>query len=177
VALSLAVQATHLRWRYPDGRIVLTPTRLTFVAAIRPTELSPDYEVVFVLESFQDPIVYVVDPPLQRLPGRDLPHVFDADTLCLFVDAEWHPVRLLGDTIVPWASDWLFHYEAWLATGRWEGGGVHPDATPTNRALRRWDTRRPSTRRRVRSHRVDDALAQAYGSATDRSAWTLRAAA
>lgn len=32
----------------------------------------------------------------------------------------------LAHTIVPWACDWLMHYEFWLATGTWAGGGVHP---------------------------------------------------
>ncbi len=32
----------------------------------------------------------------------------------------------LADTILPWASLWLFYYEVWLATGEWVGGGEHP---------------------------------------------------
>lgn len=30
----------------------------------------------------------------------------------------------LADTIIPWTLDWLMHYEFWLATGKWRGGGV-----------------------------------------------------
>ena len=33
---------------------------------------------------------------------------------------------LLADTIVPWAAEWLMHYELWLVTGEWTGGGDHP---------------------------------------------------
>jgi hypothetical protein len=29
------------------------------------------------------------------------------------------------DTIIPWTSEWLLHYECWLATGKWHGGGIH----------------------------------------------------
>jgi hypothetical protein len=29
----------------------------------------------------------------------------------------------LATTIVPWIAEWLYHYEAWLATGVWSDGG------------------------------------------------------
>lgn len=32
----------------------------------------------------------------------------------------------LADTIVVWASEWLFFYESWLLTGDWLGGGHEP---------------------------------------------------
>jgi hypothetical protein len=25
---------------------------------------------------------------------------------------------------VPWTCEWLFHFESWLFTGEWEGGGT-----------------------------------------------------
>lgn len=45
-------------------------------------------------------------------------------SLCLHVPGEWRPDMLLAATIVPWTLEWLVHYEAWLATGEWRGGGV-----------------------------------------------------
>ena len=33
---------------------------------------------------------------------------------------------VFADTLVPWTIEWLFHYEIWLATGTWCGGGEHP---------------------------------------------------
>lgn len=33
----------------------------------------------------------------------------------------------LVDSVLLWASLWLFFYEVWLATGDWLGGGEHPD--------------------------------------------------
>jgi hypothetical protein len=30
----------------------------------------------------------------------------------------------MSKSIVPWLGLWLIHYEGWLATGHWEGGGV-----------------------------------------------------
>jgi hypothetical protein len=29
----------------------------------------------------------------------------------------------VSDTIVPWLTEWLFHYEAWHASKKWLGGG------------------------------------------------------
>jgi hypothetical protein len=41
--------------------------------------------------------------------------------------AEWRPQLQLSDTILPWASLWLFYFEQWLFSGKWEGGGAHPN--------------------------------------------------
>jgi hypothetical protein len=30
---------------------------------------------------------------------------------------------LLSQTILPWASEWLFYYELWLASDTWFGDG------------------------------------------------------
>ncbi len=29
-------------------------------------------------------------------------------------------------TIMPWISQWLYFYEAWVSTGKWFGKGTHP---------------------------------------------------
>ena len=31
----------------------------------------------------------------------------------------------IAKTILPWTSEWLVHYQLWLATGEWHGGGIH----------------------------------------------------
>ncbi|MEZ2410402.1 hypothetical protein AB6806_26745 [Bosea sp. RCC_152_1] len=49
--------------------------------------------------------------------------------LCLYDPRtqEWSPARAMAETIIPWAMEWLFFYEAWLLTGEWHGGGRgHP---------------------------------------------------
>lgn len=40
--------------------------------------------------------------------------------------AEWDGSMLLAEVVVPWTSEWLAHYEIWLATGKWHGRGIHP---------------------------------------------------
>lgn len=82
--------------------------------------------------------VRVVDPPIGLNPrgtGEPPHHIYrDQDgigfRLCLYDPREqdWSPVWPIADTIVPWASEWLFYYEGWLLTGEWAGGGTHPSS-------------------------------------------------
>lgn len=74
----------------------------------------------------------LLQPTIRELAGdRKLPHVFRGvgDPLCLFYAParEWNSSMLIARTIVPWTCEWLFHFEAWLFTGKWDGGGVHHD--------------------------------------------------
>jgi hypothetical protein len=36
----------------------------------------------------------------------------------------------IADTIVPWTAEWLVHYEIWLVTGEWYGGGTGRRGVP-----------------------------------------------
>jgi hypothetical protein len=77
------------------------------------------------------PDVFIIDPkPLILAPGETrLKHVYDHDKqhLCLYFrkDKEWTASKMIADTIIPWASEWLLHYEFWVLTGEWRGGGIH----------------------------------------------------
>lgn len=121
--LSLAVQAAHLDRRYPDGRIVLRANRLTWLGHLKPTDISRAYEVLAVIEPGWAPLIYVVDPPLQRRDDEPVPHVYSANDLCLYTGDEWNDTMIVADTLIPWTSEWLFFYETWHATGDWLGGG------------------------------------------------------
>lgn len=81
--------------------------------------------------------VRVLDPELRTRPDapeEPIPHLYrdsdDRSSLCLYdpgvesVTSEWQPWMPLAATIVPWAAEWLGHYEFWLATGRWHGPEV-----------------------------------------------------
>jgi hypothetical protein len=77
-----------------------------------------------------DPVIGL-DP---RGTGELPPHIYpDPGTaagwsLCLFDPrtGEWKPDRVIAETIIPWAAEWLFFYEGWLIDGKWAGGGDHP---------------------------------------------------
>jgi hypothetical protein len=78
------------------------------------------------------PEVFVETPDLPALAkSRKLPHVYQQDPprLCLFLPgtSEFQPWMRIDQTIVPWASLWLFYFEEWLASDEWKGGGVHPN--------------------------------------------------
>jgi hypothetical protein len=55
--------------------------------------------------------------------------MYDQKMLCLYLPygREFDPGRSLATQLAPWISLWLFHYEAWHATGVWGGGGLHPE--------------------------------------------------
>jgi hypothetical protein len=101
-------------------------------------EVAISYRVPLIIENIdplrQQPRVRILSPYLKRWPSHvegGLPHVYWDDlicpALCLFdyETGEWSPFKLLADTTVPWAVDWLACYEGWRATGKWTGGGRH----------------------------------------------------
>jgi hypothetical protein len=69
-----------------------------------------------------------------RGTGERPPHIYMGAaappgwSLCLYHPRkrEWKPDRLIAETIIPWAAEWLFFYEMWLIDGHWAGGGEHP---------------------------------------------------
>ncbi|MDM7070069.1 hypothetical protein QUG48_23305, partial [Enterobacter hormaechei] len=88
------------------------------------------------------PRCFVVSPDLKKLSdGKKIPHTYASlasskiTQLCLYLPrerhpdkhAEWVPQYQLSETILPWASLWLFYFEQWLHSGIWEGGGAHPN--------------------------------------------------
>lgn len=76
------------------------------------------------------PRVHVVEPQLRKnYKGEAVPHLHADSSLCLYYPkyGEWRPSLSVADTIIPWASLWLYYYEVWLAVGEWLGGGISHD--------------------------------------------------
>jgi hypothetical protein len=107
-------------WRCGEAR---------WVGSIRPTDASMDYNVSISYRLGRRPRILVTSPPLQRREGEKIPHLHKDGDLCLHLPAEWDSNMLIAETIVPWATLWLYHYEVWHATGEWLGGGVHAPAS------------------------------------------------
>lgn len=129
--VSLTRQRQALKACFPDADPGLpNDGGLTFSYWAKPSPLSPRYRLLITCARQQTPKVYVLDPkPLSLFPGElRLPHVYSTreQRLCLYHPSlrEWDASMFIVRTIVPWASEWLFHYEIWLATGKWSGGGV-----------------------------------------------------
>ena len=100
---------------YPVEIVLVLPGR-------RRAERQPNPRVTVLSDLRQCPI----------RPNAPIPHIYPNLTvpqrphLCLFHPPrrEWHLGLAIAETIVPWAAEWLFFYEVWLATGEWTGGGI-----------------------------------------------------
>jgi hypothetical protein len=124
--LTVAQQANLIRQVIPDARSRFRRGELIAVVSLQPTAQSSTYAVEISYRPGSPPTVRVLQPALQPRPGSaGLPHVYTGDQLCLNLPGDWNPVMSIGETIIPWAAEWLLHYEIWLACGEWTGGGVH----------------------------------------------------
>lgn len=130
-----AQQFSTLRIRYPNssGKLLRNGFEWTFV--ITPTVLSDTYRIKIVYQDGLLPRVYVMQPkplPMPK-PAKKLPHTYDTklQRICICLPNDWNRSKLIADTIVHWAIQWLVYYEHWAFTGIWEGGGHgNWDVTP-----------------------------------------------
>ena len=130
--VSLILQAGALKSYFPDSEISrYREGELTWVGTLTPSHISRGYKVRLVYARTEGVKFYVLEPKLELAPGAvSLPHVYsNADQrICLFtpLQGEWHEGMYFVRSIVPWASEWLSHYEVWAVTGDWNGGGTQP---------------------------------------------------
>ncbi len=97
---------------------------------MQPSELSDFYTIKIKYRLRERPHVSVLAPELMPRKGERIPHLFPGKELCLFRYKyyEWNSRMHLADTILPWSSIWLLHYEIWHATGVWCGSKQeHPE--------------------------------------------------
>ena len=47
---------------------------------------------------------------------------------------EWDTGMYYVKTLIPWACEWLNHYELWVSTGTWHGGGIHHETEAEKQA-------------------------------------------
>ena len=133
-----AIQIAAMANRFPTLRLVSrTPAR--WIGDVIPIDGRRSFrlEVSSVGGGRNVPCVRVLAPRLVNVPGRrQPPHTFGDGTLCLYHtdDFRWDGTQLIAATIVPWACEWCYFYEVWLATGEWLGpqyphGGSKPTTT------------------------------------------------
>ena len=122
----------------PGSRIIYRARQLNFWFEITPGSFGRTYRCLLtVMPDGRTPVLLVMSPDLQALAGKKkIPHTYShvgsGTKLCLWFpkSQDWIPQMKFGDTYIPWAAEWLYYFEVWLATGEWEGGGAHPDAAP-----------------------------------------------
>lgn len=112
--------------------------QLTWTWQAAPSALSRIYTLHVEFKEGGTPKVFVDQPNLVALAeGRKLPHVYSESPtqLCLYLPSsgEWHGSLLITDTVVPWATLWLYFFEEWLVSDDWKGGGVHPNDDDSDR--------------------------------------------
>jgi len=98
------------------------------VLELQPTPLSEKYKIKICYIKNNAIKIFVVDKKLKIAKNRTkLPHVYNTQKqqLCLYSwrKNEWNSTKYIVDTIIPWASEWLYYYELWLPEGKWYGGG------------------------------------------------------
>jgi hypothetical protein len=138
-SLTNAMQGAKLKIAFPESTISIERNfGMGWVGQIQPTPLSAIYIVKIHYRLDERPEVTILDPVLTPRNGSRLPHVFKGNHPCLFryKYGEWNGRMSIAETIVPWVSTWLMHYEVWLATGIWCGSREeHPsDDAPKRRA-------------------------------------------
>ena len=131
--ISMFAQGGMLRHYFPDStlKVVRFGKGLIWEGKLQPSELSMTYDIRIEYNMGKDPDVYVINPqPL--LLAKDttkLPHIYEHEKqhLCLYHRRmnEWNECKMIAKTIIPWTSEWLLHYEIWVVTGAWHGGGIH----------------------------------------------------
>ena len=138
-SVKLALQAIALRQFYPGSAIRLSTRGLAWHGAVVPSPTSRSYRLGLIARDERTrPDVYVTAPQLQPDCSGRLPHVWDDGSLCLCARGEWRPNDLYVDTVIPWASEWLFFYEIWKATAIWMGDEVGAAEKQTESVLYRF---------------------------------------
>jgi hypothetical protein len=130
--LSVNEQYAYMRQICPGFRCKVQNGRLSCSGTLQPFSFTEKYAVRISYRVGESPKVYVDEPALERRqPSEPIPHTYPGDRPCLYFppnESEWSSRKIIAQTIVPWLTLWLFYYETWLSTGRWQGGGEHPRA-------------------------------------------------
>jgi len=132
--ISLIVQSGTLKSFFPNSKINRNKElSLKWRGILKPTPLSQEYLIELIYRRNKGVDIFVKEPKplLLYKDEKTLPHVYSTEKqkLCLYFPnfKEWDVSQLYVDSLIPWTSEWLMHYEIWLSTGKWLGGGKHPE--------------------------------------------------
>lgn len=126
--IGLREQRAHMQGAWPEFKCTINNGLLVCRGHVQPLPICSRYKVRIEYSMGRKPRAFVEAPPLrQRQTEETIPHTYAHDRPCLFYpDTDWRSDKLIGMTIIPWLMEWLVYYEAWLVTGEWQGGGIHP---------------------------------------------------
>lgn len=132
------VQVNRMEQRWPDLKLRVSPDErsIVWVGPIRGFQMMYTVCVAWDFICKTDPpFVFINSPKIKPRSGGDyeqIPHLqFNGDNpddsaLCLFdpEGREWNASMFIADTTIPWASEWLHHYECWHLDGVWRGANA-----------------------------------------------------
>lgn len=131
--IPIKAQSKELSSKF-GGIVSLIKDGFQWLGELKPTPLSMSYNIRVVCqrEHSRYHVSVYVDTPLRKAKGcSKLEHVYDQkeQRLCLYypLAKEWNDTMSISRTIIPWTSEWLYFYEVWVITGKWLGGGLHPE--------------------------------------------------
>jgi len=123
------IQLSKIRKAFPDAKVLNKGwNNFELELNLQPSPLSEIYRIKIVYKKNLFIKIYVIDKVLKIANNRSkLPHVYNTkeQQLCLYSPSkkEWKSTQYIINSIIPWASEWLFYYELWLPDGEWYGGG------------------------------------------------------
>lgn len=125
---SISQQIAALRVKYPHFISSFdSHTGLIIKGTLQPTARSDVYHFEMKYSINSSPELKITSPQLiKNSKGDSIPHLYSGMKLCLYYPKyrEFKRTDYLCDTIIPWASLWLYYYEVWHLTGEWLGGGI-----------------------------------------------------
>jgi hypothetical protein len=127
---TIVQQVNSLKVKYSTWTVGFNSFQLKAVGTIQPTPRSEKYTVEIKFHILKPIQVRIINPVLvMNESGEKIPHMYSQETLCLYMPkySEFTRKKYIGDTIIPWTGLWLYYYELWHSTGKWLGGGEHPE--------------------------------------------------
>ena len=109
-------QALHVCSRYEGFKHKITGINtVRILGKLQPIAFSKPYEIEVQYQLGKYPKVRIISPAIDK----NAPHMFSENKICTFYpeSINWTREMKIADTIIPWVSDWIFHYESWLVTG------------------------------------------------------------
>lgn len=132
--LSLAVQLGNLQEMFPKSQGHVRNGELHWgFDAFSPMELCATYTIEIEGRRGHAPTVWLSGGCIDESNIKRIPHKYGIDEVGLRVKVclekgDWQVDQLYARTSIPWAMEWIVHFEIWCATGEWTGGGIHPES-------------------------------------------------
>ncbi|MGD6856347.1 hypothetical protein ACQCVO_14820 [Bacillus infantis] len=126
-SLNLGMQNFHILRKFPDFQLVREGKSIYWIGYLQPTQDSKRYTVKIEYHPYQAK-VFILEPEIFSFA----PHRYSDKSLCLYHpnDNSFNGETLIADTLIPWTSEWLYFYEAWIKDGVWWGKEAPHSPTP-----------------------------------------------